>query len=229
MVPSCDDGARGTIRALAEGDAVLSWKLWLVVCLAVVFMVGVGMAARALVTDVVRDVRVGEVLKDHDAELRGIPGVQSLGTHSGGGEPAHIVVYVEKVTSAVRAAVPATLEGYRVDVEKAYVLPPSPPKIVGVVKEVATATPEEAAAGFAGVLKIEGDLYRAGHGKSTPRTLLVRVPASIQIWRPQGEGKEFIAFADVLVGDTVAATLTTIPRAHARRTTAGDLEVYRRE
>jgi hypothetical protein len=204
----------------------LSWKLWLVVCLAVVFMVGVGMAARAMVMDVARNVRVGDVLKDHDAELRGIPGVQSLGTHSGGGEPAHIVVYVEKVTPAVRAAVPATLEGYRVDVEKTYVLPPSPPQIVGVVQEVVTATPEQAAAGFAGVLRVQGDLFKTGHGKAAARTLLVRVPASVQIWRPQGEGKEFIAFADVLVGDTVAATLTAIPRADARRTTAGDLEVY---
>jgi hypothetical protein len=70
----------------------MSWKLWVVVGFAVVFMVGVGMTARHVVTDVTGDVtselRVDDVLKDHDAELRSVPGVQSLGTHSGGGEPA---------------------------------------------------------------------------------------------------------------------------------------------
>jgi hypothetical protein len=206
----------------------MSWKLWIVVGLAVVFMVGVGMAARALVMDVARNVRVGDVLKDHDAELRSIPGVQSLGTHSGGGEPAYIVVYVEKVTPAVRAAVPATLHGYRVDVVAELVPPPSPPLLVGVVKKVAAATPQQAAAGIKGVVTIEGDLYEEGSGESkpVPRRLDVRVPSAVQIWRPQGEGKEFISLADVRVGETANATLTAVPEAGARRATAADLEAY---
>jgi hypothetical protein len=212
-----------------QGGAVVSWRLWIVVGLAVVFMVGVGMAARAMVMDVARNVRVGDVLKDHDAELRRITGVEYLGTHSGSGEPAHIVVYVAKVTPEIRAAVPATLDGYRVDVEAVTVLPPEPPLLLGEVTSNSAATPEQAAAGIAGVLKVKGDLFKTGHGKSAGRTLLVRVPTSVHIWRPQGEGKEFIAFADVLVGDTVAATLTAIPGANARRATAGDLEVYLRE
>jgi len=29
--------------------------------------------------------------------------------------------------------------------------------------------------------------------------LVVRVPTAVQIWRPQGEGKEFIGLADVEV------------------------------
>ena len=204
----------------------MSWKLWILVGVAVVFMVGVGMAVRALVTDVARNVRVSDVLKDHDAELRGILGVEYLGTHSGSGDPAHIVVYVAKVTPEVRAAVPATLDGYRVDVEAVIVLPPEPPLLLGEVTSSGAATQEQAAAGIAGVLEVKGDLFKTGRGKSSGRTLLVRVAAAVQIWRPQGEGKEFIAFADVLVGDTVAATLTAIPRANARRATAGDLEVY---
>ena len=189
-------------------------------------MVGVGMAARSLVMDVARNVGVGDVLKDHDAELRSIPGVEYLGTHSGGGEPAHIVVYVAKVTPGLRAAVPATLDGYRVDVEAVPVMPPEPPLLLGDVTSASAATPQQAAAGIAGVLEVKGDLFKTGHGKSAGRTLLVRVPAAVRIWRPQGEGKEFIAFADVLVGDTVAATLTTVPKAEARRATAADLEVY---
>ena len=204
----------------------MSWKLWIVVGLAVVFMVGVGMAARALVTDVARNVRVGHVLKDHDAELRGIPGVQSLGTHSGGGEPAHIVVYVEKVTPAVRAAVPATLDGYRVDVEEEIALPPEPSKLIGVVKRVDAASAEQAAAGLAGVVMIAGDLFWKGYGKSARRTLVVRIPAAARIWRPQGEGMDVISFADLRPGDAVAVTLTAVPTAKARRATAGDLEVY---
>ena len=208
----------------------MSWKLWIVVGAAVVFMVGVGMAARALVMDVSRNVRVADVLKDHDSELRSIPGVQSLGTHSGGGEPAHIVVYVDKLTPAVRAAVPATLDGYRVDVEEQPVLPPSPPLLVGVVKRVTTATPQQAAAGIAGVLTIEGDLYEGGSGTSeaTPRTLDLRVPTAVRVWRPQGEGQELIRLADVRVGDMTQATLTALPAAKARSATAADLEVYPR-
>ena len=160
-----------------------------------------------------------------------IPGVLALGTQSGGGEPAHIVVYVDKVTPEVRAAVPATLDGYRVDVEAELVLPPSPPMLVGVVKKVTAATPEQAAVGIAGVLTIEGDLYQEGDGESTstPRTLVVRVPTAVRIWRPQGEGKEFISFADVRVGDTAQATLTVIPAAKALSATAADLEVSWRE
>ena len=206
----------------------MGWKLWILVGFAVVFIVGVGMAARALVMDVAREVRVGDVLKEHDAELRAIPGVTMLGTHSGGGDPAHIVVYVDKVTPEVRAAVPATLHGYRVDVEAELVLPPSPAMLVGVVKKVTAATPEQAAVGIAGVLTIEGDLYKEGYGESepSPRTLVVRVPTSVQIWRPQGESKEFIGLADVRVGETANATLTAVPKASARRATAADLEAY---
>ena len=209
----------------------MSWKLWILVGFAVVFIVGVGMAARALVMDVAREVRVGDVLKEHDAELRAIPGVTMLGTHRHGSEPAHIVVYVDKVTPEVRAAVPATLDGYRVDVEAELVLPPSPPMLVGVVKKVTAATPEQAAVGIAGVLTIEGDLYKVGYGESkpSPHTLVVRVPTSVQLWRPQGEGKEFISFADVRVGDTAQATLTVIPAAKALSATAADLEVSWRE
>ena len=204
----------------------MSWKLWILVGVAVVLMVGGGMAVRALVGDVVRNVRVGDVLADHDAELRGIPGVKSLGTHSGGGEPAHIIVYVEKLTPAVRAAVPATLDGYRVDVEEEIALPPEPPKLIGVIKSVDSASAEQAAAGLAGVVTIAGDLFEKGHGESARRTLVVRIPTAAQIWRPQGEGKDFIGLTDVRLGDTVAATLTAVPEAKARRATAGDLEVY---
>jgi len=206
----------------------MSWKLWIVVGFAVVFMVGVGMAARAMLMDVAGNVRVADVLKEHDTELRGIPGVRSLGTHSGGGEPAHIVVYVEKVTPEVRAAVPATLDGYRVDVERTYVLPQSPAMLVGVVKNVAAATPEQTAVGIAGVVTIEGKLYKEGYGasKPSPRTLLVRVPIAVQVWRPQGEGKEFIGLADVRVGETANATLMAVPKPSARHATAGDLEAY---
>lgn len=214
-----------------RGGAIVSRKLWVLVVVAVAIMAIVGLAVRDVVTDVTRNLRVDDVLRDHEAELRSIPGVQSLGIHSGGGEPTHIVVYVNKVTPAVRAAVPATLDGYRVDVEAEPVLPPAPPTLAGVVKNVTAATPEQAAAGIAGVVTIEGDLYRRGYGvsKSSPRSLVVRVPTTVQIWRPQGEGKELISFADVRVGDTAQATLTVVPAAKARSATAADLEVYWRE
>ena len=128
----------------------MSWKLWILVGDAVVLMVGVGMAARALVDDVVRNMRVGDVLRDHDAELRGLPGV----------------------------------------------------------------------------VTIVGDLFETGYGESARRTLVVRLPTAARIWRPRGEGKDFISLADLRLGDTVAATLTAVPKAKARRATAADLEVY---
>ena len=206
----------------------MSWKLWVLVVVSVVIMVTGGMLVRGVVTHVTRELQVGDVLKDHDAELRAIPGVTMLGTHRQTGEPAHIVVYFKKVTPAVRAAVPVTLDGYRVDVEEEMVLPPSPPMLVGMVKKVTAATPEQAATGIAGVLTIEGELYKGGYGESesSRRTLVVRVPTAVQIWRPQGEGKEFIGLADVRVGETANATLTAVPKVKARRAIAADVEVY---
>ncbi len=167
-------------------------------------------------------------LDRHSAELFAIPGVESIGTHIPVGEPAHMVVFAHKVTPQIRAAVPATLDGYRVDVEQEPVLPPEPPLLVGMVQSVTPATPEQAAAGLAGVMVVRGDFYKHGQGGGDPRprTLTVRVPLTVQVWRPMGEGKDFIDFAAIVVGDSSQATLTAIPAAGQRTATASDVEVY---
>ncbi len=54
------------------------------------------------------------------------------------------------------------------------------------------------------------------------------MPTAVQIWRPQGESKEFIGLADVRVGETANATLTAAPKVEARRAPAADVKVYGR-
>ena len=54
----------------------------------------------------------------------------------------------------------------------------------------------------------------------------MRVPAAVQVWHPMGEGKDFIAFAEVRPGDRVQVTLTERLAKGARAATAADVEVY---
>jgi hypothetical protein len=94
--------------------------------------------------------------------------------------------------------VPETLDGYRVVLEKD-VPPTSPPLLAGEVTRVRAAMAGEAAAGLAGSLIVAGDYYSEGQGFENPeqRTVTVRVPAALKVWRPMGEGKDFIAFAEI--------------------------------
>jgi hypothetical protein len=48
----------------------------------------------------------------------------------------------------------------------------------------------------------------------------------VQVRRPIGEGKEFIAFGDISPGDEVRVTLTERLAKVARSATAADVEVY---
>jgi hypothetical protein len=218
-----------------QGDSAVKWKIIISIVVVVVLLVaglsavGIGLLVNHVARDIGHKAGVDKALADHEAELRAIPGVTMLGTHISVNEPPHIVVTVREITPQVRAAVPATLDGYRVDLEKDIPVT-SPPALVGVVKKVTVATPEQTAAGLAGVILVDGDLFRGGEGmsKGSPRTLVVQVPASIQIWRPMGEGKEFVGFSDVRVGEMARATLTAVPPAGGRSATAADLEVYPR-
>ena len=170
---------------------------------------------------------VDKAFAAHEAEIRAVPGLTGFGTYTSSSEAPYIYVEVEEITPEVRAAVPATYDGYRVVLRKE-VPPTSPPLLAGEVKSLRAATTEQAAAGLAGSLVVDGDFYSKGYGieDSTPRTLTVRVPAAVQVWRPMGEGKEFIAFGDIRPGDEVRVTLTERLARGARSATAADVEVY---
>jgi hypothetical protein len=123
--------------------------------------------------------------------------------------------------------VPATLDGYRVVLRKD-VPPESPPLLAGEVRRVKSATTEAAALGLAGSLVVDGDFYSKGYGfeNAEPRTLTVRVPDGVDVWRPMGEGKDFVEFAEIRAGDTVRVTLTERLAKGDRVATAADIEVY---
>ena len=200
-----------------------------VVLLAVAGAIGFG------VLRMVRDVNgdggqasgVDKALAAHEAEIRAVPGLTGLGTYTTSSEPPYIYVEVEEITPEVRAAVPETLDGYRVVLRKD-VPPTSPPLLAGEVTRVSAATTEQAAAGLAGSLVVDGDFYATGMGSedSEPRTVTVRVPAAVQVWRPMGEGKDFITFAEIRPGDRVQVTLAARLAKGARAATAADVEVY---
>jgi len=200
-----------------------------VVLLAVagVIAFGVWLALRDVTGDIRQKAGVDKALAAHEAELRAVPGLTMLGTYTSPGEPPYIVVTVREITPQVRAAVPATLDGYRVVLEKD-VPPKSPPLLAGEVTRVKAATTEEAALGLAGSLVVDGDFYSRGYGfeNAEPRTLTVRVPAGVGVWRPMGEGKDFMEFAEIRAGDTVQVTLTERLAKGDRVATAADIEVY---
>jgi hypothetical protein len=174
-----------------------------------------------------RDSRVHQVFEEHSAELRAIPGVTMLGTWESSNAPARIVVYVNQVTPEIEAAVPDEIDGFVVEIREP---PPSPPGLSGVVKAIAPASPEQSAEGLVGTLTIEGELREEAHGSVTtsPRTLVVNVPSDLKIWRPMGEGKEFIDFADIRIGDSCWVVLKAVPAGQQRQVTAEDLEVMDR-
>jgi hypothetical protein len=172
-----------------------------------------------------RDSRVHQVFEEHEAELRAIPGVTMLGTNESSNAPASIFVYVNRVTPAIEAAVPDQIDGFAVELRE---WPSGPPSLNGVVKTITPATPEQSSAGLAGTLTVEGTLSEEAHGSvaSSPCTLAVDVPGDLRIWRPMGEGKEFIAFTDIRIGDTCQVVLESVPAGQGHEVTAVDLEVY---
>ena len=206
----------------------------IIAVVAVVLLAGAGVAA-LVVWPAVRDATgdlgeqsgVDAALAAHETQLRAVPGLTMLGTYSAPGEPPYIIVKVEEITPEVRAAVPETLDGYRVVLQKD-VPPTSPPLLAGEVTRVRAATASEAAAGLAGSLVVAGDYYSKGLGfeNAEPRTVTVEVPVAVQVWRPMGEGKDFITFAEIRPGDRVQVTLTERLAKGARAASAADVEVY---
>jgi len=216
----------------------MSWKVQAGV-LAVILAVLVGMVAFAYEVgrdakrhdqDVVAQRPVWQALARHQAELRAIPGVDSLGTYEGGGEAPHIVVWVDKITPGILAAVPEELEGFRVSVEVTPTPLPAPPMVHGVITSVTPATPEQADKGLLGTLVIEGTYDAAGPGTGTgvSRTVTVRIPSGAQIWRPQGEGRTTLKLGDIHAGDAGQVDLSAKLSGPPWRATAADIEVYRR-
>lgn len=209
----------------------MRWKVVIpvVVLLAVagVAALGVWLAVRDVSGDIRQKADVDQALAAHEAALRAVPGLTMLGTYTSPGAPPYIVVTVREITPQVRAAVPATLDGYRVVLRKD-VPPTSPPLLAGEVTRVRAATAEEAALGLAGSLVVDADFYSKGYGfeDTKPRTVTVRVPAGVDLWRPMGEGKDFVEFAEIHAGDTVRVTLTEPLANRDRVATAADLEVY---
>jgi hypothetical protein len=174
---------------------------------------------------------VWQALARHQAELRAITGVDSLGTLEGVGQEPRIVVWVDKITPEIQKAVPKELEGFRVVVEVTPSLPPGPPTVHGVITAVTPATPGQAGKGLVGTLVIEGAYNAAGPGAGAgvSRTVTVSIPSSVQIWRPQGEGKTMVRFGDVQAGDSGQVYLTAKLSTSPWRARAADVEVYRRE
>jgi hypothetical protein len=82
-----------------------------------------------------------------------------------------------------------------------------------------------------GTLVIEGAYNAAGPGAGAgvPRTVTVSIPSSVQIWRPQGEGKTMVRFGDVQAGDSGQVYLTAKLSTSPWRARAADVEVYLRE
>src|SRR5665647_3088316 len=124
----------------------MNWKI-VVLIIVVMVVAAVALVASLVVYRVVTgadtSIGVDRAFERHADELRAIPGVTLLGTHSGGGEPAHIYVRVDRITPEIRAAVPDELDGYRVDLELEPPPPVSPPVIEGRITRVTPATPEE--------------------------------------------------------------------------------------
>ena len=211
----------------------MNWKVIIavaaVVLLAVAGVVAVGVwpPARDVTGDLGEKSGGDKALAAHEAQLRAVPGLTMLGTYTTSSEAPCIIVKVKQITPEVRAAVPETLDGYRVVLEKD-VPATSPPLLAGEVTRVRAATAGEAAAGLAGSLVVAGDYYSKGQGieNAEKRTVTVRVPSAVQVWRPMGEGKDFIAFADIRPGDRVQATLTEPLAKGARAAAAADVEVY---
>lgn len=172
---------------------------------------------------------VWDALERHDAELRAIPGVLSLGTIEPDGSEAAIVVYVAAITPQIEAAVPDELDGFPVRVQVKPTPRPGPPTIEGLVDDVSAATSQQAANGVDGTVTVTGDLYVQGLGTDAEigRTLVVLVPDDCPVWRPQGEGKDFIDFAAIQAGQRCRVTLDAAPEEGAREATAVDVEVYR--
>jgi len=172
---------------------------------------------------------VWDALERHDAELRAIPGVLSLGTVEPDAGEAAIVVYVAAVTPQIEAAVPDELDGFPVRVQVKPTPPPGPPTIEGLVDDVSAATSQQTADGVAGTVTLTGELYAQGPGTAAEigRTLVVLVPDDCPIWRPQGEGKDFTDFAAIQVGRRCRVTLDAAPEEGAREATAVDVEIYR--
>ena len=229
-----------TLRAAAASGYRVPWgrssvKSKIVIAVVVVVLLAIGGVAAFSVWLVVREVHgdvreqsgVDKAFAVHEAELRAVPGLTGLGTYTTSSEPPYIYVEVEEITPEVRAAVPESLDGYRVVLRKE-VPPTSPPLLAGEVTRVRAATAEQAAAGIAGSLVVDGDFYSKGLGyeDSEPRTLTVQVPAGVSVWRPMGEGKDFITVGEVRAGDRVQVTLTEPLAKRDRVATAADVEVY---
>jgi len=209
----------------------MKWKIALIGAAVAIVVAGGVVGLRSLTPgdgpDGLRDSRIHQVFEEHEAELRAIPGVTMLGTNESANAPDSIFVYVDRLTPAIEAAVPDEIDGFAVELRES---PPSPPSLSGVVKTIAPATPERSAADLAGTLTIEGTLSEEAHGSvtSSPCTLVVNVPSDLRIWRPMGEGKEFITFTDIRVGDTCQVVLKAVPTEQEREVTPVDLEVYDR-
>jgi hypothetical protein len=210
----------------------VTWKV--IIAVTAVVLLSVAGAVAVAMWPAVRDVTgdlgeksgVDKALAAHEAQLRAVPSVTMLGTYTTSSAPPYIIVTVKQITPEVRAAVPETLDGYRVVLEKD-VPPTSPPLLAGEVTRVRAAT-GEAAAGLAGSLIVAGEYYSKGQGfeNAEQRTVTVRVPAAVKVWRPMGEGKDFIAFAEISPGDRAQVTLTEPLAKGARAAAAADVEVY---
>jgi len=159
----------------------------------------------------------------HKDELYAIPGVNSITIYSGqDNDRIEISVLPGEKTPQIEAAVPDSIEGYPVTIVERE--PPSPPTIdiEGTIRSIAPATAAGQSSGALGTIYVIA-------GKSTGSTYdkaSVKVTGDTSIWVPQGEGKEFLTFADLREGDFVIADFTgAVAESYPVQATAQDIEV----
>lgn len=199
-----------------------------VVPAAVLLLAGVALAGLVACAPPPPKSGVEKAFEKHKDELNAIPGVRSITIyHSAGDTGDRIEIEVDKgaKTPRLEAAVPDELEGYPVVIVETEPYQPPGVDIGGTVKRIAPAGTSAREQGIEGVILV---IAARGYG-SKYRKASVSVTGETTIWLPQGEGKEFIAFGDLSVGDTVVVDFNgSVAGSDPVRATAGDIEVIRK-
>jgi len=159
----------------------------------------------------------------HEKELRDIVGSATIAIYSGQGND-RIEIQVDKgeKTAALEAAVPDEIEGYPVVIVEQEPYKPPPIDIQGTIKKITPSDVSGQEQGAAGSILVVADETSG----STYDKASITITSDTTIWRPMGEGKDFITFADLREGDYVIVDLTgPVAESYPVQATAADIEV----
>jgi hypothetical protein len=168
---------------------------------------------------------VEKAFEKHKDELNAIPGVRSITIYSGsgaGGDRIEIEVYKGEKTPQLEATVPDELDGYPVVIVEEEPYKPPPVDIQGTIKTISPADTSAREQGIEGTILVIAELGSGStHAKAT-----VAITGDTTIWIPQGEGKDFITFADLREGDIVIVDFSgPAAESHPVQATARDIQV----